>query len=235
MSTAVHQTNTTRAARLADVARAMARYGLIILLATVFLLGSTQPAGKPVTLTREDVKVIAKVVTTEVDLRLNDLDLRAQIHAVIDTMLNRLASGRWGKTMKSVADSPWQFSRINGPSWAYGSVDKMPDLAVSPKVAAEVQRWLARRESGAPSSVGDAMNYLNPAFSSTRAVNGWGRAVLAQAEQNGHIFGSGRSKHYHGTAADLMRYRPGPLHVRLAPGARTIGLLGKSIAGRTTG
>lgn len=125
------------------------------------------------TLSRQDIVDIKKVTTTEVVKSLKSPAFENQVHGVVDTILNRTRSGHWG-ALKDVVNAKNQFSAIAGPQSLrpYGSVDKMPNRAISSKVAAEVGRWLEMRARGVSSSVGDNLNYLNPLYSSQSSLRG---------------------------------------------------------------
>lgn len=168
-------------------------------------------------LSYQDVIDIKKTATTEVVVTLKESAFRNQTDAVTDTILNRLKSGHWGTSVKEVVNAKNQFSAINGPRKLkpYGSVDRMPERAINTRVSAEVDRWLALRASGTPSSIGDNLNYLNPLYSSRRSLEEWGKEVVAQAKKSGLVMGSGKAKHYHGTAKGLQKYRPGEFRVIL--------------------
>jgi hypothetical protein len=142
--------------------------------------------------------------------------LQDQIHGVVDTIFNRLASGYWGNDLASVLNARWQFSLINSSlKGAYGSVENVPMRTVSKTVAAEVLRWLKLRSAGTPSSVGNNLNYLNPYYSSPGSLKSWGWYVVKQAEKSGMMFGSGRATHFHGTSRGLEKYRPGLFSIQL--------------------
>ena len=139
----------------------------------------------------------------------------AQAHGIIDTILNRTASGRWGSTVADVVNARYQFSDINGPvSWRSGrtSVEQIPMSRVSSRVDSLVDSYLAQRANGRPSSVGTHLNYANPHFSS-RSNLGWIMAL------DGPVLGRGNAIHRHGTTPDLERHRPEPFAVRLPGGS----------------
>ncbi|TIM38367.1 MAG: cell wall hydrolase [Mesorhizobium sp.] len=169
-----------------------------------------------IVLTPTDVLNLKKIASTEVVASLKGEAFTSQTHAVIDTVLNRLASGKWGDTVAEVGNSRWQFSGINSnlPT-AYGSLEKMPARHIKAKVAREVDSWLAERAAGVESSVGNHLNYLNPSYSSAKSLKGWGWAVVQQAKKEGLVFGAGRAKHYHGTSADNEPWRPGEFLIAL--------------------
>jgi Cell Wall Hydrolase len=172
--------------------------------------------GRVIYLSSSDVVNLIKAVSTEVVASLRKSALRPQIHGVLDTMLNRLASGAWGANLSSVLNARWQFSLINSSlPGAYGRVENIPTRAVNSKVAKEVVRWLKLRAAGEPSSVGNNLNYLNPYYASRGALSSWGWDVVAQAEKSGMIFGSQRATHFHGTARGLEKARPQPFSIQL--------------------
>lgn len=152
-------------------------------------------------LSDKDIDALNRVVATEIDHRLafdHPEEYAAQIHGVVDTILNRVASGRWGDTVAEVANAKNQFSAINGPKnskyTVYGSVDKVPDSVVKEPMKAVVSSWLRERATGTPSSVGGGLHYANPLFSDASNM-GWIN------ELDGPKLGYGKSTHVHGTAA----------------------------------
>ena len=171
--------------------------------------GSYTMSGKPrngriLNLSRHDVEDLKKVVETEWDKRSID-----QGHGVIDTVLNRTKSGRWGNSVHEVANARSQFSDINGPiAWRKGrhSVDQVPASRVTAKTNRLVDEWLAKRAGGAASSVSDNLNYANPNYSDRRNLRWINRL-------DGPQYGRGDSIHRHGTTRELERYRPGEFGV----------------------
>lgn len=157
-------------------------------------------------LSRSDVVNLKKVAATEWDKR-----SVPQLHGVIDTLLNRQASGRWGRTVADVANARSQFSDINGPvAWRKGrhSVEDIPSSVVSPRLSNLVDDYLRERARGKRSSVGDNLNYANP-YASDRRNLAWINRL------DGPSLGAGRSIHRHGTTAALERYRPGAYQVQV--------------------
>lgn len=134
----------------------------------------------------------------------------AQGRGIIDTVLNRVAAGRWGNSVESVANARSQFSDINGrPAWQKGrhSIGQYPYSKVSDATRRLVRGHLRAREMGAPSTVGDNLNYANPYTSDARNRNGWIRDL------QGPRLGSGIRVHQHGTTPDLQSSRPGAFKV----------------------
>ncbi|TCU13738.1 cell wall hydrolase [Rhizobium sullae] len=168
-------------------------------------------------LSRQDIIDIKKVATTEVVGSLKGKAFEDQVRGVVDTVLNRTQSRHWGN-LRSVVNAKGQFSAIAGPRYLkpYGSVEKMSARAISPKVAADVDQWLQMRANGAPSSVADNLSYLNPLYSSKSSLHGWGWSVVRQAKKSGYVMGAGKATHYHGTSADLMKYKPDSFSVVLS-------------------
>jgi hypothetical protein len=174
----------------------------------------TETRIKVLNLSDKDVVDIEKTTTTEVVASLHKDALDRQIHGVVDTILNRLASKKWGGSISAVVNARWQFSAINSSlKGAYGSVEKMPGKAINKKVAKEVVHWLRLRAAGSPSSVGDNVNYLNPYYSSKNSLESWGWDVVSQANATGMVFGAGRAVHFHGTAKN--NHRPAPFAISL--------------------
>jgi hypothetical protein len=150
----------------------------------------------PVKLTDKDVDALTRVVATEADHRLiwsHPEEYTAQVHGIVDTVLNRVASGRWGDTIADVANADRQFSAINGPgSTGYGTVDKVPDSVIPAFLPNIVTSWVTARSAGTPSSVGGNLHYANPTFSDASNM-GWINAL------DGPTLGYGNSTHVHGT------------------------------------
>ena len=162
-----------------------------------------------VTLNGKDVKDLIKVTSTEVVKSLPEEQFKQQAAAVIDTILNRVASRRWGSTMQSVVNAKSQFSAISGNKNAYGSVDRMPDSAIHQKTAEFTKQYLAQRVAGKPSIIGGHLNYANPHHSDSKNL-GW----INQLKRDYNIvIGSGKAIHYHGTTPELKRYMPGAFKV----------------------
>jgi hypothetical protein len=159
-----------------------------------------------VRLTPEDILNVKKVLQTEWVQRAGT----DQARGIIDTILNRLASGHWGSTISAVVNQPWQFSAINGGHWSEGrhSVEEYPNSRVSRVVNDFVDAYLAERANGAPSIVGTNLNYANPTESESGNLP-WVRNL------DGPTFGSGRISHRHGTDPAWRRYRPGPFAIVL--------------------
>lgn len=135
-----------------------------------------------------------------------------QARGIIDTILNRRASGHWGNSISSVVNARNQFSDVNGPvsrrQHGRNSVEQIPASMVSRRVNDLVNSYLAQRAAGAPSSVGTHLNYANPHFSDARNL-GWIMRL------DGPVYGSGNAIHRHGTTPDLQRYRPPAFNVVL--------------------
>ncbi len=170
----------------------------------------TSMQGGRLSLSQTDIDNIKKTLQTEWVPNAGN----AQAAGIVDTILNRTASGRWGSTVADVVNARQQFSDINGPvSRRQGrdSVDDIPMSRVSQRVSDFVDSYLAQRASGTPSSVGSHLNYANPNYSDQRNM-GWIMAL------DGPVLGSGRAIHRHGTTPDLERHRPGEFAVAL-PGS----------------
>ncbi len=159
---------------------------------------------KQITLTPQEITDLKKTLMTEWVPGQGD----AQGKGIIDTILNRRASGKWGDSVTDVVNARKQFSDVNGPpAWKHGrrSVD---DLSVNDPRYARASRlvdgYLPERAAGAPSMVGDHLNYANRAQSD--AVNfGW----------IDKLDGPKLGAHRHGTTANLQRFRPGEYGINL--------------------
>lgn len=174
----------------------------------------------PLKLTDKDIDYLTRLVATEADPALvwsHPEEYKQQVHGIIDTVLNRVASGNWGDSVESVANAKNQFSAINGPKnskyTVWGSVDKVPDSSIPAYLPNIVNSWVTARRSGTPSSVGGGLNYANP-YHSDASNLGWINAL------DGPKFGFGDSIHYHGTTTGYK-----PVEAQLAPFGGTEGLM----------
>jgi LysM repeat protein len=174
--------------------------------------GTTGTQAGALSLTTADVLDIKKTLQTEWVQSAGD----AQAHGIVDTILNRTASGRWGDSVADVVNSHNQFSDINGPVArrdGRNSVDDIPASRISDRVDRLVDSYLAERAGGRASSVGDHLNYANPNFSDARNL-AWINAL------DGPVLGRGNAVHHHGTVPELDRHRPGDFPVTLPGDAR---------------
>lgn len=150
-------------------------------------------------LTQRDVDYISRVVDTEVPrsiARRNPAEYNRMVRAVVDTVTNRMASGQFPSTATGVLNQRRQFSKITGPGSLnpYGSVQKAPRAPA--EVKSLVMDHVAARAAGAPPTIGGALNYANPHFSSKSNLGWIGDMISAGAEK----LGVGKSVHYHGNA-----------------------------------
>ncbi|WP_244125640.1 cell wall hydrolase [Burkholderia gladioli] len=176
-------------------------------------------SGNVLTLTSKDVLDLKKTLQTEWVQFAGEI----QAKGVIDTILNRVASGRlgpgqrhFGSTVSAVVNQYNQFSDVNGPiardQHHRSTVEQIPVSQISQRVNNLVDSYLRERENGEPSSVGTNLNYANPSYSD--AVNlPWINAL------SGPRYGKGTSMHYHGTTPGLEPYRPAPYAISLATGS----------------
>jgi hypothetical protein len=171
---------------------------------------TTRLTGGTLRLTETDILNIKKTLQTEWVQSAGT----AQAHGIIDTILNRTASGRWGDTVADVVNARNQFSDINGPVArrdGRNSVEDLPAGRISARVDQLVDSYLAERAAGRESSIGSHLNYANPNYSDARNL-GWINAL------DGPVLGRGDAIHRHGTTPDLERFRPEPFAIAL-PGA----------------
>ncbi|MAP45535.1 MAG: hypothetical protein CMN62_09805 [Sphingobium sp.] len=172
--------------------------------------GAPRVEGGALALSETDITNIKKTLQTEWVQSAGD----AQAHGIIDTILNRTASGHWGDSVSDVVNAYNQFSDINGPiarADGRNAVEDIPESQISTRVDQMVDDYLAERAAGAPSSVGSHLNYANPNYSSPNNL-GWINAL------DGPVLGRGDAVHHHGTVPELDRYRPDDFAVAL-PGA----------------
>lgn len=173
-------------------------------------------ANQTLFLSKQDIKDIVKVTSTEVVLGLKDGDFRAQVAGVVDTILNRSASGVWGRKgdVRAVVNAQSQFSAISGNADAYGSVQRMPDSRINKRTEQAVLEYLQYRLDGGASSVGNHLNYANPYYSSPQSMT-WVKPLAIRARREGLVFGSGAAIHVHGTDTYLQSKRPNPFKIGL--------------------
>ncbi|WP_396231118.1 phage tail tape measure protein [Acinetobacter baumannii] len=178
-------------------------------------------------LSKQDIEDLVKVTSTEVVGSLKGEAFTKQTQAVVDTILNRVASGKWGNSVRDVANARRQFSKITGPKSyktkdgkiinlnPYGSVQNMPNKDVNPRVRAEVLAYLEDRSKGKASIVGEHLNYANPYSSDKKNRKAWVDAFYAKAQKENMVFGSGKAVHGHGTTNDLIKYKPKPFKLSI--------------------
>lgn len=178
--------------------------------------GAVTKTGKKLELSEADIVRIMKVASTEVVPSLKGKNFENQAAGVIDTILNRTASGKFGGSIKEVVNQRWAFSDINAPrKGAYGSVDKVPMKRVSKKMEQFVRKYLEERANGKSSSVGSNISYANPNFlgEASTATKKWVREVEKQAKASGQIYGSGNAIHVHGTPSADTWKKPGAFYI----------------------
>ncbi|KSV75581.1 hypothetical protein N185_17225 [Sinorhizobium sp. GW3] len=177
-------------------------------------------AENQVTVSRQEITDLIKATSTEVDASLPEAMRILMSRAVVDTILNRKASGLFGDTVTAIVNQPWAFSAISSNlPYAYGTVGKMPDSAIKPLVRKDAETWLKARAAGVPAQE-SGLNFANPFFSSERSKRQWVNEVVREAEASGHVYGdiSRRSVHYHGTAPGLRGQEPKPYTIVLPDG-----------------
>lgn len=178
--------------------------------------GTVVQTGKKLDLSEADIVRIMKVASTEVVPSLKGKNFENQAAGVIDTILNRTASGKFGGSIKEVVNQRWAFSDINAPrKGAYGSVDKVPMKRVSKKMKQFVRKYLEERANGKSSSVGSNISYANPNYlgEASTATKKWVREVEKQAKASGQIYGSGNAIHVHGTPSADTWKKPSAFYI----------------------
>lgn len=178
--------------------------------------GTVTKTGKKLELSEADIVRIMKVASTEVVPSLKGKNFENQAAGVIDTILNRTASGKFGGSINEVVNQRWAFSDINAPrKGAYGSVDKVPMKRVSKKMEQFVRKYLEERANGKSSSVGSNISYANPNYlgEASTATKKWVREVEKQAKASGQIYGSGNAIHVHGTPLADTWKKPGAFYI----------------------
>ena len=180
---------------------------------------TTKAHGNTLSLSEQDIVDIMKVASTEVVGSLKGGNFEKQAAGVVDTILNRTASGKYGKGVRGVANQRWAFSDINAPrKGAYGSVQNVPMSRVSPKMEKFVREYLAQRAMGRESSVGENVSYANPNYlgEASASTKAWVREVEKQAKASGQVFGAGKDIHVHGTPSADRGKMPKPFNVAMA-------------------
>lgn len=184
--------------------------------ATVGAVRGTFKSGKELKLSEQDIVDIMKVASTEVVGSLKGKNFEQQAAGVIDTILNRTASGKYGKSLREVVNQRWAFSDINSPrKSAYGSVQKVPMKRVSKRMQNFVREYLEDRANGTGSSVGLNVSYANPYYlgEASKATKKWVAEVVEQAKVSGQTYGAGKAIHVHGTPSADKHKMPKPYFV----------------------
>jgi len=150
-------------------------------------------------LSEQDIDYISRVVATEVpsSVRRNPMEYNRMVGAVVDTVTNRLASGRYGSSVKEVLNQNRAFSKITGPKRLapYGSVEATP---TAPKfVQTAVNDYIAARAKGKPSEIKGGTDYANPFHSDASNLRKWVNPMIARGAEK---MGLGTAVHYHGNA-----------------------------------
>lgn len=174
--------------------------------------------GNTLNLSEQDIVDIMKVASTEVVGSLKGKAFEDQAAGVVDTILNRAASGKYGNGVRGVANQRWAFSDINAPrKSAYGSVQNVPMSRVSPRMREFVRRYLAERAAGRESSVGQNVSYANPYFlaEASASTKKWVHEVELQAARTGQRYGAGKAVHVHGTPSADRGKMPKPFNISL--------------------
>jgi hypothetical protein len=151
-----------------------------------------------VSLSKQDIDYIGRVVATEVDHGLaksNPEEYYRSIQAVTDTVLNRVASGQFPSSTTGVLNQKRQFSKITGPQdqKPYGSVQRTPKASTA--VQSLVEKHIADRIAGADPIIGGHVNYANPDHSSPSNIRGWINPMIKNPDSTwigGHIHGTNK-------------------------------------------
>lgn len=172
-----------------------------------------------VKLTQQDIDYIARVVETEVPRSLanrNPAEYDRMVRGVVDTVTNRMASGEFPSSATGVLNQNRQFSKITGPSSLdpYGSVQNTPRASAMTKNL--VTDHIAGRAAGDPTTIGGALNYANPNYSSKSNLTSW---INPMIERGATMLGVGQNVHAHGTAPNLHPVGDYSLSAEGMPGA----------------
>ncbi|MCH7380389.1 cell wall hydrolase [Acinetobacter higginsii] len=192
--------------------------------AAVSAVKNAVKTGKELKLSEQDIVDIMKVASTEVVGSLKGKSFELQAAGVIDTILNRTASGKYGKTLRDVVNQPYAFSDINSnQKTAYGSVQKVPMSRVTKRMDQFVRGYLEARANGQASSVGQNISYANPNFLGKASANTkkWVAEVVEQAKVSGQKYGAGNAIHVHGTPSADKHKMPKPYYISTPSSAST--------------
>lgn len=179
---------------------------------------SNAKSGRVLQLSEQDIVDIMKVTSTEVVPSLKGKNFENQAAGVIDTILNRAASGKYGKNIRQVINQPYAFSDIvSNQKTAYGGVENVPMSRVSKQMEKFVREYLEKRALGQESIVGENVSYANPNYLAKASKNTkkWVKEVQNQAKKTGQIFGSGKAIHVHGTPSADKHKMPKPFSVSI--------------------
>lgn len=190
-------------------------------------VSQTEFSNNTLHLSKQDIEDLIKVTSTEVVPSLKGDAFTKQTQGVVDTILNRVASGKWGKSVRDVANAKRQFTKITGPESyktktgkviklnPYGSVQNMPLKDINLKVKEEVLSYLGKRANGQKSSIGGHLNYANPYVSDKKNRKAWVDEFYKKSVEDNLVFGSGKNVHGHGTTNDLKKFIPKPFNISL--------------------
>lgn len=144
---------------------------------------------REVSLSEKDIERLAKIARAEAGGKTEGVAGR---QAVVDTVLNRLASGNkaWGADggIRGVINAKKQFSPING----IGDVDKLPTNRELEQYEKEVRDYLAARTKGKSQLGKNYTMFANPSISDPVNQQGWVGAMQrsGSAKQYGrHVHG----------------------------------------------
>lgn len=170
----------------------------------------------------DDIDALARTCMSEVGHfgRYGDDTLKGGVEAVVDTILNRAAHPGFPDSISDVVNARYQFSAIGGPG-GVGNWRKLP--RASDKVSQFVQQHLLDRLNRASCTVEGSTHFLNPYYSSPRALKTWGNAVVRHCVAT---WGRARDIHYHGFAPG---YEPPPAYI-LRYERRTCAFNGKGVS-----
>ena len=158
---------------------------MISLTAFVFALGYAA-ASSGAEFSADDIEATARVAFAEAG---ND---PVDVAAVIDVILNRLESGRFGSTAQAVVNAPRQFEVVMR---ATGDWRNLPPLNEKQRIVFATI-WALKSTGQLGSLVGNATYFQNPAVVAERAGQGrvkpslvhFGGMPRVGATPNGHVF-----------------------------------------------
>ncbi|MEM1200711.1 MAG: N-acetylmuramoyl-L-alanine amidase, partial [Pseudomonadota bacterium] len=155
--------------------------------------------GPVITVSEEDVKALAAVSQSEVAIfkSFGDTELKGGVHAVIDTIFNRVVypSKEFAKSIQKEIERPFQFSALNG----IGDWTKLP--SPTSEILAITRDYVAARANGLESKIRGATHFFNP----RKSDPAWGPYLLAHKVA---VYGRENTQnvHFHGFAS--AQYKP---------------------------
>ncbi len=137
--------------------------GLMVSVAAAVIMASAARAQAPRSFSAEDRDALSRVAVAEAANQ-----GESGLAAVVQTVLNRLASGQWGSTVGEVVNAPHQFEPVMrvGGDWR-----RLPPPTPAQRTVIETILNLMR-EGRLPDFIGGALFFQNPKIVASRAADG---------------------------------------------------------------